>query len=185
MRRQTLLAPTLFLWAGLVAAPAFTQSAPPTHTPPEQWREPRNYETPFDPAFDGNLILSREAAGRAFKLQVPSPNGAYWFGVDPDWPEHPAVACGGADFEIKDEDASFAVFTERSDLLRVTLKRHYSNFIIRVRWVNERLLYVQVWWGRALGSCYLLDVEAEKVVHREMVRSGEIPFQQAHEGQKK
>jgi hypothetical protein len=54
-----------------------------------------------------------------------------------------------------------------------------------VRWVNERLLYVQVWWGRILGSWYLIDVEAEKVVYREMVHSGEIPFQQAHEGQKK
>jgi hypothetical protein len=100
MRRPKLLVPALFLPAGLVAALAFAQSAPPTYTPPEQWREPRNYETPFDPAFEGNLQLSHEAAGRTFKLKISSPNGAYWLGADPDWPEKPAATCDGTDFEI-------------------------------------------------------------------------------------
>jgi len=177
----------LFAWpvlalAGLLTIAAGAQAAPPWHTPPDRWPEPRNYQTPFDPQYDGRLLLSQEKVNRPFALKVSSPNRAYWFGADPDWPRDPSPACDGAEFEVKAEDASFWVFTEREDLLKVTLKKHYPNFLIRVRWVNERLLYIRVWWGRIVGSCYLLDVEARRVVYREMVRSGDIEFQQFKEG---
>jgi len=44
--------------------------------------------------------------------------------------------------------------------------------------MNERLLFIEVWWGRVLGSDFLIDVENERVVHSEMIRYGAIEFQQ-------
>ncbi len=54
----------------------------------------------------------------------------------------------------------------------------HNNYGMKVRWINEKLLYMQVWWGRILGSYLIFDVEKERTVVREMVNDGHIPFQQ-------
>lgn len=155
------------------------------HTTPDKWREPRVYESEFDPAYNDRLSISHEKAGPSFTLRVPSPNKAYWFAAVADWPKEPAVSCNGAEFESKAESPCIYVSTEREYLLKVTFKRHDPNYTISVRWVNERLLYLQVWWGRVLGSAYLLDVENEIISHKEMIHDGSIDFEQWQQGKNK
>lgn len=35
-----------------------------------------------------------------------------------------------------------------------------------------------IWWGRVLGTYFIYDVEKEKIIIKEMVHDGVIPFQQ-------
>jgi len=113
-----------------------------------------------------------------FKIKVLSPNKAYWFAANSDWPDPPTIDCSGTDFQVTASDAVIYVFTERDFLLRIQMRDHYPNFNISARWVNERLLFIRVSWGRVLGSDFLIDVENERVVHSEMFRYGAIEFQQ-------
>jgi hypothetical protein len=45
---------------------------------------------------------------------------------------------------------------------------------LNVRWLNEKLLYGQVWWGRIYSTDFILDVEARKFIYREMAHYGEL-----------
>jgi len=44
------------------------------------------------------------------------------------------------------------------ELLRATFRDHGSGGV-RTTWLNERLLFVQVWWGRIASSDLVIDVE--------------------------
>ena len=65
------------------------------------------------------------------------------------------------------------------------VRDYYPNFAPDVRWINEKLLYIEVWWGRVVGSSFVFDVEHEKFVHKETVHDGLIPFQQFREAQER
>jgi hypothetical protein len=45
---------------------------------------------------------------------------------------------------------------------------------LNVRWMNEKFLYGQVWWGRIYSTDFILDVEARKFIYREMAHYGEL-----------
>jgi len=47
-----------------------------------------------------------------------------------------------------------------------------------VRWVNEKLLFVRVHWGRIQASDLLVDVELGSVIWHERADNGEIAYQQ-------
>jgi len=44
--------------------------------------------------------------------------------------------------------------------------------------VGDKLIYMQVWWGRVLGTQYIYDVENECFIHREMIVDGTVLYQQ-------
>jgi len=44
------------------------------------------------------------------------------------------------------------------ELLQATFRDHGSGGV-RTTWLNERLLFVQVWWGRIASSDLVIDVE--------------------------
>ena len=186
MRLLTIL-PTLLV---VLASSGFAPSgqAPPEirwHTTPDKWKEPRRFQVPFYEHYEDRVVLSREKNDSAFSLTLPSPNKAYWLGVNPDWPQTPDVKCNGTSFQISSVDAELFLFTEREYLVKITIKNHYPNFSITARWINERLVYLEVWWGRILGSSYLLDVENERVIYREMFYDGNQPFMQSRPQKKK
>jgi hypothetical protein len=39
-------------------------------------------------------------------------------------------------------------------------------------WLNEKLVFGQVWWGRTLATDFVLDVEQHKFIYREMAEYG-------------
>jgi len=138
------------------------------HTRPDRWTSPRNFQTPFDPGFERYLSLTHQSiddGGRTEKRI--SPNGAYWFGSHGSLPVRFTP------------ETSILIFNERPYLIRlVPSKNDPDYFLRRLEWVNEKLVYIEIWWGSVLGSCYVFDVEKESFVYREMVNDGSLPFQQ-------
>ncbi|MDQ1257679.1 MAG: hypothetical protein QG656_2285, partial [Candidatus Hydrogenedentes bacterium] len=99
-----------------------------------------------------------------------SPNGAYWFCVYGEEPVEDSAA-----------DGIVYVFTETDYSLRIQFDGYDARYAPQVYWINEKLLYFSAWWGRASGTYIVLDVEEEKIVAREMICDGSVPFQQAQE----
>jgi hypothetical protein len=134
------------------------------HTTPDKWRAPRLFHEPLE-AVDSHLApplvqrvrVERVPADAAPESRVVSPNKAYWF----------RAACPAID-----------IFNERAYLVRVSLAEAECGLQVHARWINEKLLFVRVWWGRALGSDLIIDVEREKVLYHEAVNDGNLPFQQ-------
>jgi hypothetical protein len=151
-------------------APSAAVWSPPEqkwHTPPDRWKEPRPFHTPFEPRYEGYVTVTREPVGAESRATKRfSPNDAYWLAAPPlpapFAPRTPIV-----------------IFNERPYLIRVApTKTGPDYYVKRVEWVNEKLVYIEVWWGNVLGSCFVFDVETEAMVHREMVHDGALPFQQ-------
>ena len=90
-------------------------------------------------------------------INVISPNGAYRFLVrqvlPPARPPHVA---------------RLFIDNERETLLVLSLQGIYSP--MRVEWVNEKLLFLQADWNKALRSELLLDVEAGQLLAVETTR---------------
>lgn len=133
------------------------------HTRPHCWSEPRIYH-------DGGAaepIPIRRVEGALGGEAERSPNGAYGFRiVEPD------------DSAGLSEPTLVLVDNERPYLLRMSLEGGRS---VTASWVNEKLVFVRVWWGRIAGTDYLVDVEREEVVHAETVRFGSVEFVQFKE----
>lgn len=45
---------------------------------------------------------------------------------------------------------------------------------ISAQWVNEKLLFGQVWWGRIYSTDFIFDAEQGKFIYREMAHYGEL-----------
>lgn len=45
---------------------------------------------------------------------------------------------------------------------------------VSVQWLNERLLYGSVWWGRIVSTDFIYDVEKKKFLYHEMANYGEL-----------
>jgi len=140
----------------------------PWHTPPDRWIEPRIYHTPFDEEFSGRVMVSKDTLFEPVVEKVFSPNGAYWFSRKaPEFSEEGPW------------NTSVWIFQEREYLLRISLLDH-GNAQPDVKWINEKLLHIQVWWGKILGTSMIFDVEEENYIYKEMVHWGLIDFQQWH-----
>ena len=57
-------------------------------------------------------------------------------------------------------------------LLKVEFDDHGNTF--SANWINEKLLFVQVWWGRLGSSDLILDVEQGKFIYNEFAHYGEL-----------
>ena len=140
------------------------------HTPPDRWEEPRAFHSPFRPAYAERLVVGRDLAAVTGSEHHKSPNKAYFYMIEGSSTENPGPW-----------NAIVSIHNERKGLLQVVIKDH-SQYPVDVRWVNEKLLFIRVWWGRVLGTDLILDVEKESEVFREMVHDGVIPFQQWKQG---
>lgn len=135
------------------------------HTRPDKWSEPRIFHQRFESQYGDRIVISRVPV-QEFPNKEFSSNKAYWFAIrTPNY------------MRPRPWSTQLFIYQERPYLVKIDVKdhAHYDN---RVTWVSEKLIYVRVWWGRVLGSDFVIDVEAEKIVHREMVHDGGIPFQQ-------
>lgn len=45
---------------------------------------------------------------------------------------------------------------------------------ISATWVNEKLLFGQVWWGRIYSTDFIFDIAQRKFIYREMAHYGEL-----------
>jgi len=58
-------------------------------------------------------------------------------------------------------------------LLQLAFFDHASGGV-EIRWLNEKLLYGSVWWGRIVSTDFVLDVERKTFIYREMANYGEL-----------
>lgn len=136
------------------------------HTRPDKWSEPRRFHSEFYKHYEKRILISHDILTENTGKKVLSPNKAYWFAVHrPNYMKPPPWS------------TNISIFNERDYLMNIRFEDH-NNYGMKVRWINEKLLYMQVWWGRILGSYLIFDVEKERTVVREMVNDGHIPFQQ-------
>ena len=63
-------------------------------------------------------------------------------------------------------------------MLTLTVKDAKS---LKANWVNDKVIYAEIWWGRALGTYALIDVETESIIQAEMIQSGTTAYQQWQE----
>ncbi|MBI4823691.1 MAG: hypothetical protein HY805_05620 [Nitrospirae bacterium] len=155
----------LFFLISLNNAPAYDW-----HTTPDKWTGPRIFHSEFYNNYESRIQISHTNIDEKIlreKERNYSPNGAYWFVVySPDIMEP-----GPWSTEIR-------VFNERDYIIKIELIDHAATYTTTIKWINEKLIYIELWWGRVLGTYFIFDVEKEKVVIREMVHDGGIAFQQ-------
>lgn len=143
------------------------RSAPNAST----WSEPRNFHTPFDPDFTERVLVQKaEPAERETETSqvVSSPGKACWFVV------------------VDAETANPVIHVSSGNAAnRIIIKDSYANFPVDARWINEKLLFFRIHWGRVIGSDYIFDAELGKIIHREMVHDGTELFRQTNEANRK
>jgi hypothetical protein len=152
----------LALIAGLAAC------AQSFHTTPDKWIAPRLFhESPAPPEYRNRVKLGHSNVESRMAPKVLSPNGGYWFHDEPSSCDAPANG-----------NRAITVFTERSPALQLTLVQADCRYPGEARWMNEKLLFVRVWWGRVLGSDLILDVETEQLLYHELLHDGTQALQQ-------
>lgn len=52
--------------------------------------------------------------------------------------------------------------------------RDHGNGGVHLQWLNEKLLYGSVWWGRIASTDFIFDVEAKKFLYREMANYADL-----------
>jgi hypothetical protein len=135
----------------------------------EKWTGPRVYHAPFWPKFADRIVVGPgvvEPDSIRHDRRVYSPNKAFWYVItSPDFTKPGPWS------------TQFHIYNDRDRLFQLALRDH-GNSAGQAKWINEKLLYVQVWWGRIVGSYVILDVEKETILAQEMVHYGGLLFQQ-------
>ncbi|MGE0268161.1 MAG: hypothetical protein AB7S78_06885 [Candidatus Omnitrophota bacterium] len=136
------------------------------HTPPDRWENPRIFHSEFQTAFEDRVVIRTGRWPESAAEPVWSPNGAYRLvTVPPDFSREGPW------------NTRIYIDHERGSVLVVEIKDH-NQWMPQVEWINEKLVYVSVWWGRILGSYFIIDVEQEKIIAKEMIHDGQIAYQQ-------
>jgi hypothetical protein len=57
--------------------------------------------------------------------------------------------------------------------LKITFLDH-GNGGVRAKWLNEKLLFIQVWWGRIVSTDFILDVDTSKWIYAQNANYGNL-----------
>jgi len=139
------------------------------HTDPSRWKEPRIYHTPGERQWEKRVTVEETLTPHALMEPVHSPNRAYYYMLAQPDTKKPGPW-----------DAVLYVHRERPKLTALTFHDFYANFPVEARWINEKLLFVRVWWGRTVGTDAVYDVEKNVFVSRETFHEGTIVYRQYH-----
>ena len=114
---------------------------------------------------DDNIQQGRDIASVLESEHHLSPNDAYFYMVQFSDTMQPSPW----QFLV-------SIDNERDGFFQILFKNVHS--YTDIKWINEKLLFIRVWWGRVLGTDLIVDVEKETIIYKEMVNGGNIPFQQ-------
>lgn len=147
--------------AGCAAAPE-SRETQYGGLPPDCWTQARDYQTDGDDwNWASRTRIERVVASKPEAVTV-SPNGAYYFAVQAD-----------------EQRQAVLVFAEKDHQVRISFAD--ARGLTGARWINERLLYLRVWWGRVAASDLIIDVEKGRVVLSESTHDGTNAMQQHQE----
>lgn len=137
-------------------------SSPAFHTDPSCWSQPRNYhQSVANSEWADKVHLISSGRQRPEQPGTFSPNRAYQYWV------MSSSAANNTDILIDNENTGLLVL-ELTQPLQAPAPQ----------WLNEKLLYLRVAWGRVLFSDVLIDVEQVRIIYHELVHDGRIAFQQ-------
>jgi hypothetical protein len=72
-------------------------------------------------------------------------------------------------------NSSIYVLGNRANPLKIKIAfRDHGNGGVRARWLNEKLLFVQVWWGRIVSTDLILDLDAAQWIYMQNANYGKI-----------
>jgi hypothetical protein len=169
MIRTGLLRPLAWLGACLMAGcvtspgPLGDQRIAWPGLPPDCWTESRLYQT-NDDAYDWKSRTKIERIVTTKPATVTyAPNRTYYFALPKDPPHQPLL-----------------IFAEKDHFVRVSFTEPLA--VNDVKWINEQLLYMRVWWGRIAATDLLFDVEQERMVITASTHDGGIAMGQYREG---
>jgi hypothetical protein len=124
------------------------------------------YKQPSD-AIKAKIYLSsapqRVILSKDLKKSL-SPQGTQWFvEIDPDYAK--TESPWNTTLYIGDSSNS-------APHLRIEFNDHGNTF--SAHWINDKLLFVQVFWGRLASSDLIVDVEQKQFVYHEFAHYGEL-----------
>jgi hypothetical protein len=96
--------------------------------------------------------------------KVSSPQGTRWFfEIDPDYKS-----------VVKPWNTTLEIGNNSHDeiLLEAHFVDHGNDF--SAHWINEELLFVQVWWGRIVSSDLIIDVSSGKLIYDRLANYGQL-----------
>jgi hypothetical protein len=64
-------------------------------------------------------------------------------------------------------------FSDGSEPLKLSFIDH-ANGGVQVEWLNEKLLFGRVWWGRIYSTDFILDVQKRDFIYKEMAHYGDM-----------
>ena len=73
------------------------------------------------------------------------------------------------------QDFEIFIYNERPYLIHLNVQNIY---IGEINWVNEKVLFVRIWWGRLVGVDVFYDVELEKIIEQQPFMAGWQAFNQ-------
>jgi len=130
--------------------------------PPDCWAEPRLFHGAGDASlWQTNVRIVPRAGSRLGDGEL-SPNKGYRFAVAES---HTTVVV--------------TVDAERDGLTEIRFTNVYG--LSDRRWINEKLVFLRVWWGRIAGTDFIYDAEKRRMVYAETVHDGTIAWQQFRE----
>lgn len=140
------------------------------HPSPECWKEPRIFHSGAPPA---------ELANRLHLIETPASVAA------------PGEATAAPDerhrFWVRNPDTSqpgpwgAAVVVDTGKPQRPALFIEDVSGPLHPRWLNERLLFLRVPWGRVMFSDLILDVESATLRYHELAQDGRAAYEQFRE----
>ncbi len=130
-----------------------------------EWKKPRNFHTAFENEFSDRIQVTNKDKRAPSETANYSENEAYWFEIEP--------------LNQKTNEQHISVSAD--GLATISLKGTYPNFPTSAHWINEKLIFIRVYWGRIVGTDLIFDAEKQKFIYREMVYDGTILYQQTRQ----
>lgn len=148
----------------IVFLPFFCFGQENYHTSPDKWKESRVYHSPWDSSYNSKIRMIKVDRYEP-KRKILSSNNAYWFSSDIE---------GNINGE---RTSSIYIYNERQQIIRLQILNVYQSES-KIEWINEKLLYIEWWWGRIVGGYLIFDIELETIIKKEMINEGTIDWQQ-------
>jgi len=122
--------------------------------------------TPFDEDYSQKIILRiapHSGTSGPERNKEYSPQHTAW--ISPNSPDYSRPGPWNTDVTI--------AAPAGSKVLQLALQDHASGGA-SIQWLNEKLLFGRVWWGRIYSTDFILDVEKGQFIYRQMAHYGEM-----------
>jgi len=128
--------------------------------PPDCWSESRIVHNIDNwKKFPQNFKVNKVNSDKPVKFENISPNKGYSFKSEGFRP-----------------DVTISIYAEKDHLTVIKITDVFG--VSDIKWINEKLLFIRIWWGRIAVDDVIFDVEKEVTVYSEPAVDGFQAYQQ-------